>query len=399
MENYVAFIMGIALLGMVVDLLCKDYPKLQRQIYPIFFVAIYFLVVIRYYYGPDIWIYVHHYEEIELPPYDWKTVFELGYEHFCYWLHKLGVSYWGMTAIITTLYFAALAFLFHGLPNFRLFAFSSVFLLDYNLVFAENRQCLAVAFFIFMVLCLQKKHYLFGLIFGAIAVTMHRSGFLPVGLTLLALTLYSQRQSAMTYNVLILILLFMMAIPVASIVNPLLPMLPFPSPIVASIKHHMLLGRQFQIVAFIYLLVLVWMSIYTSKKRTTYGWIAIEVLIGLVIIVTTYQYYFLLNRLRSYFLPFILFYLTSVSVKSIEEQTFRYAALIRQGAAVLLILFGMHSTFKYIQGARKLHAPIARACTLFDLRHASPEQIRDRQMNIALKYWREDYMKNENNRL
>ena len=398
-----AFIMGIALLSMVVDLLCSAYPNMQRQVYRIFFCLVYVLFLIRYYYGPDIWTYVPHYENIATPAFLWnhpdKANFEWGYDMFCSLLHACGLSYWGMTAVITTLYFAALACLFHALPRYRLFAFATVILLDYNLLVAENRQCLAVALFVFMVVCLQKRRYMIALLLGVLVTLMHKSGFVPVGLTLLGVLLYSQRQSAMMYHILILVLMVMMLIPVSRIATPVISLLPLPDSYTSSMAHHLQLGRQFQIVALIYLTILVWISMYNAGKRTSYGWIALEVLIGLVIIVALYQYFFLLNRIRSYFLPFILYYLVYISCDTSRAPTIPYAALIRQGAAVLLLAYGLNSTMGYIRGAKQLHAPIARACTLLDLRTQSPKQIRDRQMRIAYRYWTEDYMKSENNKL
>lgn len=403
MENYLAFIMGIALLGMLVDGLTARYPAMQRQLYKIFFVVLYFLFVIRYYYGPDIWTYVPHYEGIASPDYLWahpeKAEFEWGYDMFCSLMRTMGLSYWGMTAVITTLYFAALGCLFHSLKQYRLFALSTIILLDYNLICAENRQCLAVAMFIFMVLCLQKGRYLWALVPAVLVTVFHKSGFVPVGLTLMGALLYKQREDVTVYTVMIVVLMVMMMLPVSRVATPLLERLPLPDEYIQSAAHHLQLGRQFQIVALVYLAILVWISIYQAKHRTTYGWIALEVLIGMAIVVGLYQYYFMLNRMRSYFLPFVAYYVIRIAIESAETHSIPYASMIRQAVASLLILFCLHGTIGYVRGAKRLHAPIAKASTLFDLRKESPKKIRDRQMKIALRYWEEDYMKNENNKL
>lgn len=403
MENYLAFIMGIALVGMLLDAFVSRYPNLQRQLYKLFFVLVYFLFVIRYYYGPDIWNYVPHYEEIASPMTLWnhpdQMSFEWGYEMFCSVLHSLGVSYWGMTAVITTLFFVALACVFHSLPRYRMFALASVILMDYNLIFAENRQCMAVSFFLFMVICLQNKKYWLALPFSVLTVLCHKSGFMPVGLTLMGVLLYHQRQSALVYYILIGVLMVMMLIPVSRVATPILAMLPLPESYIESVLHHMQLGRQFQIIALIYLAVLILISMYNSKQRQSYTWIGIEVLMGMVIIVALYQYFFLLNRIRSYYTPLILFYLIRIVTDEHREKSFPYAALLRQSVAVLFFLYCTHVMIGYIRGVRQLHAPIAKASTLFDLRNQSPKQIRDKQMKIALQYWKEDYMKGNQNKL
>ena len=51
----------------VLDLLTDRWPTLQKQIFPFVTLLAYFLLVIRYYYGPDIWTYVPHYEKIPTP--------------------------------------------------------------------------------------------------------------------------------------------------------------------------------------------------------------------------------------------------------------------------------------------------------------------------------------------
>ena len=138
---------------------------------------------------------------------------------------------------------------------------------------------------------------------------------------------------------------------------------------------------------------------YNAHGHKTYGWIALEVLIGAVIIVAFYQYYFLLNRLRSYVAPFVLFYLANMAIESEGERKFSGAALVRQGVAVLMVLYGMRTTVSYVQEVKKFHSPIARTSTIFDLRHMSSEQIRARQLQIADRYWSEDYMKKDKDRL
>lgn len=397
-----AIIMGVALLGMVLDLLCSSYPNMQRQLYKFFFLVIYTLLVVRYYYGPDISSYVPHYERIPSPSQLWAhpemASFEWGYDMFCSLLHATGLSYWWMTVVITTLYFFAIGCLFHSLSKYRLFILGALMLLDFNLFF-ENRQSLAVAMFIFMVLCMQKGRYLWAIVCAALTILMHKSGFLLVGLTLLSALLFRQRQSALIYNLLLLVLMVMMLIPVSRIATPFISWLPLPESYIDSISHHLELGRQFQSVALIYLAILIWISMYNAHGHKTYGWIALEVLIGAVIIAAFYQYYFLLNRLRSYVAPFILVYLANMAIESERERTFSGAALVRQGIAILMVVYGLRTTISYVHEVQKFHSPIARASTIFELRNLSSEEIRARQLRIADRYWSEDYMKKDKDRL
>lgn len=403
LENYLALIMVVALVAIIADSFVSRYPAMQRQLYRLFFVLIYFLFLIRYYYGPDIWTYVPHYENIVSPMTLWhhpqEASFEWGYDMFCSILSRWGVSYWGMTAVITTLYFASLAAIFHALPKFRLLALASVILLDYNMIYAQNRQLVAVALFYFMVVCLTNRKYILSVILGIGVVLFHKTGFIPVGLTLIGALLYHQRQSSLVYNILIACLMIMMLIPVTSIVTPLLSALPLPESYITSIEHHLLLGRQFQMIALIYLTIMIWLSVYHAEHKTKYGWIAIEALLGLIIIVGLYQYYYFLARMRSYFAPFIIIYLTQFSISREHKIHIPYMSLISQGLVVLFFLYNVHTTRRYIQEGRQMKSHILEACTVFDLRHQSEKQIRDRQLKKAEIFWTQDYRKGDQNKL
>lgn len=402
MENYLAFIMIVAICFAVIDLITARQRVMQRQIYYICLVVLYVLFVIRYYYGPDIYTYVPHYEKIPSPSNlaFGNMRFEAGYEYFCSVLHWAGLSYWGMTAVITTLYFASLACLLSNLKSHQPFALSCIILFDYNLICAENRQCLAVALFIFTILLLLKKKYILSLVFAMAVVITHKSGFIPVALTLMGVLLYGCRQNDTLYNVLIVVLMGLMLVPVAKVAGPILSHLPLPASYVSSLRHHLLLGRQLQVVALIYLSVLALISIHTTPhSRQNYTWLAIETLIGMMLIVAFYQYFFLINRVRSYFLPFIVCYVIGLTCDSESVSEVPYSAVMRQAVAVLLILYFSHSTIGYINGAKRLHAPVAKSSTILQLRRYPADDIRDRQMKIALRYWREDYMKENNNKL
>lgn len=403
MDNYIVFILWIALFAMVADGMTTQFPKIQQSLYTLFLFILSTLFLIRYYYGPDIMSYVPHYENIASPltlfHHPEQMTFEWGYEMFCSVLHLIGISYWGMTAVITILYFTALTLLFRFLTAHRLFALSCVVLFDYSLIYAQNRQCLAIAFFIFFILCLQKRRWLYAALWGLLVVLTHKSGFLPVALTLAGGLLYFERESASPYHVLVLILSFLLLIPVSKIGSSLLSLLPLPETYITSLAHHLKLGRQFQTIAFLYIAVFMLISIYHTHHFTRYDWIAVSVLIGAVMIVVLYQYYFLLNRIRSYFTPLIVFYVIRLISDTPRTVSVPYAGLIRQTVAVMVFLYCCNSTSGYMRASRQFHAPVTKACTLFDLRHHSAQEIRNRQMRIAAQYWREDYMKDNHNKL
>lgn len=404
MENYAAFIMLIAVGCGLIDMLTDRWPAVQRQLFPVLTLVLYTLYICTYYYGPDIWTYVPYYEDIKPPKDIWamgdNNQFEIGYSMFCSFMHSIGLSYWWMTWVIKTLYFTAVWLLLRRLPKRQIFALSCIVLADTNLVLHETRQCLAVSFFIFMVLLMQQRRYLWALVCAVLTVAMHKSGFIPVALTVVGVAFYHKRQYASVYTLLAMVLLALVALPVQRISASMLDVLPLPDSYIESLSHHLLLGRQFQTIAIIYLSLLLAFSLYLSyDRKSRYTWIAFTAMAGMIVIVLLYPYYFLLIRMRSYFVPFIVFYLVKVLSNEQLSKAVHYSTMIKQALMVLVLVYYIHYTLGIERGSRQLHSPVFRACTVLELRHAEEWQIRNRQMGIAYKYWTQDYMQAENNKL
>lgn len=404
MENYVAFLMIVGIGYGLLDLLTDRWPALQRQLFPLLLLIAYGLFVIRYYYGPDIWIYVPHYENIPQPAqllaHPKIASFEWGYDMFCSLVHQIGASYWGLTAIITTLYFSAIALLLRKLPTRRIFALGAILMLDCHMIVNENRECLAISFFIFMVLLLQNRKYLWAFLFAFLTVLAHKSGFLPVGLLLMSVLLYNYRQKAGMFSLLTVLLILMIVLPVQRISGALVQQLPLPDTYIVSIEHHLQLGRQIQLIGVIYLLVLFAVNMFLQYgKKTRFTWIALVALCGMAAMVMLYQYYYLLNRVRSYFVPFVVYYIILLMSDEERSRAVPHSSLIKQALMILLMVYHSHAAVSQIKGGRLLHEPMPRACTVLELRHATSKQIRDRQMRYAYMYWTLDYMKSSDNKL
>ncbi len=404
MENYTALIVLVSIAIGLLDLFTDRWQSLQRQLFPIALLGIYTLFVIMYYFGPDIWTYVPHYEEIgsfsEELAFRHKNGFELGYNLFCSLMSSIGLSYWGMTVVIKTLYFIAIYLLLRQLPRRQMFSLACIVLIDRDLITHENRECLAVSLFIFMVLLLQNRQYLWAVLCAAAAILTHKTAILPIGILPFGIFFYRHRQSATLYTILIILLMVIMLLPIQRVSVSVLHLLPFPDVYIGALHHHLQLGRQFQLIALIYLGVLLLINIYISRTgQQHYTWVAYVVLAGMAVVVVLYPYYFLLARIRSYFTPIVVFYV--VKLVSDSEQTYHipYANLVKQALMVLILVYYLHFAIKLERFTHQLHAPIARPCTIFELRNASPKQIRDRQMKIAYQYWQQDYMKEKGNRL
>ena len=400
--NYITLILTIAMVFGVSDFLTERVPVLQRVNYVVMFVVMYVLFTIKYYYGADILHYYNHYVWIGSVSEVWHNpdeyTFEIGYSLLCAWFNSLGISLYGMTAIISTVYFIAVGLLFRQIERYRCFALMLLVVLDYNLIFAAFRQCIAVSFFIFMMLCLQKRKYLLSLLCAVLVVTMHKSGMFVVTLCLLAYLLHNVSVKPIVFQVLMLILGVMLLFPVSRLSVGVLGMLPTST--LNSVAHHLQLGKQVQNVWFVYAMLIVCVEYYMHFQKTRMSTLAIIAIVGIVLLATGYQYYYILNRIRSYFIPGIIVWVFQLVQRAEDaHERIPYAALLKQTCSVIAFAFCIHTTVSFTQTAKKLHAPIYNACTLFDLYHADQNGVREKQLQQARMFWKYDFMKHENNTL
>ena len=210
--NLITLILAIAIAFGLTDFLTERYPRLQRDIFYIAWCTIAFLFAIKYYYGPDIASYVPFYEnvpsvsQIIAHPDDLDFSFEPGYAVFCRVLKDLGISFYWMTAILSILYFVVILLFFRKIDRKRSFALAILVVLDFNVVCYELRQCLAVILFLLMVLCLDRKRYIYAMLMALAAIVSHKSGVVAVVPTL-AFYLIGRHASLKTLSQLLLVIL------------------------------------------------------------------------------------------------------------------------------------------------------------------------------------------------
>ncbi len=384
------------------DFLTERVPALQKAVYVLAFTTIYVLFTIKYYYGGDILNYHNHYVWIGTISEVWHNpseyTYEIGYSLLCALLNSWGVPLYGVTAIISTIYFIAIWLLFKQIPRKRSFALMLLVVLDYNLIFAAFRQCLAVSFFIFMILCLQKRKYFWAVVWAVLSASMHKSGIFVVTLCLLAYPLHNLRVRPIVFQILMLILGVMLLLPVSHIATGTLNILTAGT--MSSLTHHLQLGKQIQSIWAVYAMLIVCIEYYLHYHKSQWNTLAIAAIAGIALIAVSYQYYYLLNRVRSYFVPLIIVWVFRL-IQEAEDQgsIIPYGALLKQSGCVLLFAFCIHTTIVFTQKAKELHAPIYEVCTLFDLHYGNVEAVKEKQLNKARLFWKEDFMQHENNML
>lgn len=397
--NYITLILIVAMVFGLSDFLTERVPALQRLMYVLGFATIYVLFTIKYYYGADIVNYYYHYESIRSLSDVWhhpdRYSFETGYTLFVALLKGWGVSLYWVTAIISTIYFVAIALLFRHIPSKKCFALMILVVLDYNLIFAAFRQCLSVSFFLFMILCLQNRRYWLALPMAILAMVMHKSGVFVVPLCLLAYCLHGRPVQTWVFQLLMVALVVVALIPLNKITTTILGFLP--ADYLTSIKHHLSVGKQVQSVWIVYAMLVVCVEYYLHYHKTRMDSVAIMAVLGIALVVVSYQYYYILNRVRSFFVPFIIVWAFQIVQESEAYKSVPYSKLLSQVACVLFFVYSIHTTRAFTKQSKTLRAPIYNACTVLDIREGEVKALQQKQLKQAENFWRYDFMKHEKN--
>lgn len=405
--NLITFILVVAMLFGLTDFLTERYPRLQRDIFYIAWFVVSFLFTIKYYYGADIWHYANFYKDIQKPHYvlmypdEIPQHFELGYALFCSILKSWGVSFYWHTAIISIFYFVVIAALFTRIKRKRSFALTILVVLDYNCIFATYRQCLAVGCFVLMVLCLQEKKYLWVIVCALLTAAFHKSGAFVVSIVLFYYMVRSKWVQPYVYQLLLIILILVFLLPLARFSSGFIEHLPLPESYLNSISHHLLLGRQVQFIFLVYVATLVVVTHFSQYHHSPSEAITAATIVGLVFVVLMYQYYYILGRMRSYFIPLVITYVFNLVQQTEDEKkpSIPYGALMKQVSCVVIFFYMVHSVRVFTLDAQKMKNPIYNACTVIDLIDHRAVDVQNKQMTQARLWWEQDFMQNVSNRV
>lgn len=389
----------------MLDFLLGRNERAQKVLYFITLFAVWFLFTIRYYYGPDIATYVPLYENLH--PWHWYLSHPDGYEYehgfilFCAILKGLGLSYYWMTVAITTIYFAAIALLFRRVRLHRTLLLMTVVFLCYDLIFAQHRQCLSVAFFILMVLCMDEKKYFWAIVCAWLTIEMHKSGIFVVSLTWLFFLVHQQKLSNRFFLVIFALLCLMLALPVSAISTSVISALPLPKSLIVSLNEHFALGRQFQARWIEYAAIVLLIEYYLQHQTEMGRGIEASVIMGLIVLTLSYHYFYFSGRIRSFFMPILFVYMFKIIEDAEEDPVFRESriAIVKNVSIALFIAFFCYRAFYFEIGIKELkhqlHTPggktIYSPCTVFDLRNHSAKYLRSERLKIAECYWYYDF--------
>ena len=392
--NYFSILILVTLSFALIEMLFDRHPKAQNQAFTLSFITVSFLVCIKYYFGPDITQYVECYETI--PPinevlngsYENKWNFEIGYNLFCATLNHLNISYWGMTCIVSILYLTPIYILFKQIDQYKCLALLALVVFDYNLMLCQFRQCLATSMFLFAFIAYQKKHTNICLLLLVASLFFHKSAIFALAILAVIVLLSHTKIDLRAYILLAVAFLLFLIFPLESIITSTLEKFNFvPYHIIHSIKHHFSKSEILQAIMPVYIGVIFIIAYYSNfdKKESKWHWFIWGCI---AIIVILFQYYFFLNRLRSFFIPFVIIYTINICLNSERKDK-----IPRQLFAILFVVYTVFQARSLQIQTDSMESRINYPSTILETSKKSKEEIRKRQLEEASVFWEEDYKK------
>lgn len=225
-------------------------------------------------------------------------------------------------------------------------------------------------------------------------MTMHKSAIFIVGLTFIYYLIQPCRMhNRSTWSVLLLLLLLLAIVPTQSLLMGFVESLDDKQAVAHSIKLHLSFAKLGQSNLFVYGAALLLLIDYAREREKRVSMVA-AVAMGMIITVLFYQYYYMLNRLKSYFVILVVYYIFREMHKAGEEGM-PFVTITRQVCEMLLVLFVSYKVYAFDQNSLN-EGNLLKASTVFELAEYDSVEIMDRQMLKADKYWRTQFLKAEN---
>lgn len=379
----------------VIELNIPNQKRLQNQLYQIVFYTVFFIVGIKYYYGPDIHLYVPLYENIESPWYIWQNGshigkgIEIGYLYYCSIFKWIGCNFWLFTFGITCIYFYSIYQCFKHIEKYKITALFALTVFESNILFFEFRQAIAVSLFILGILAFLEKKYFKYLLYIVISVFFHKSAIFVAILSFIVLFVPTIKYSRNYYLTLCLIIISGIFISFGDILTFLTTVLPIPATTINSISHHLDVENSFQIIFILYCITFVCLYQYSINTDNDKKRFYVLILSFFLIIAIFYKYWFFLNRVRSFFSPLIIVFIINEL-----SRTKRRVKFIKQTLVIALFCFA----FIYARGLylveTKSKSKVLAATTLFSRINRTEAEIKKTNIDKAVLYFKKEYLKN-----
>lgn len=397
----IVLILCILTMFAATDIFTSGHKRLHNQIYEIAFFITFFLFTIKYYYGADVLLYDGIYNSVptlsellhgERLPHD----YEVGFEFFVSIIKSLHISFWWMTVIISVIYFAVIHKLFKKIPTHRTLALCLLVALEFNLIFATFRQCLAVSCFILMYFAYTEGKTGKMLLYCILTATLHKSGiFFGIGGYIL-LNIKDMKIKSINYICLLALMMLIIILPFDKIMM-LLTNSGNNTGLIGSISYHLSFIQRIQPILPLY--VLFFIGLYAMNNKTKFiGDTKVILFCGMVCVALFYLYYPMIWRLRSYFIPFLIVYLfSSLPSNASEENVTKHRflksnnQLICQLSYIFVFLFCCYTIISCYRNQNLHKSRIYETCTIFDLKREKYKgELREKQLSKANYYWKNE---------
>jgi hypothetical protein len=388
--NIIQILIIILFVVSFVEFLFPRQKKLNQQVYLLSFAATFFIVSIKYYYGSDIVGYYSLYTSVASP---WEIITNItandsvkmgasvGYVFLCSVLKYCGISFWGISFIVTIIYFSAIYRLFALVDQYKVFGLFLIALLDHNLLFLAFKQMLAVSFFIFCFLAFLNHKAKRGIAFAFIAITMHGSAIFALLLLFVGMYWNRIRVSKAWWYCLLIALCLLFVVSLEPLVPFIMQMVPSGTSIADKLHYHLLAPKPRQTIFAIYVCFIFCIIKYVNHEKVK-KWNFLAFLFCAAI-VAFYQYWLLLIRFHAYLVPLLFIY----GVYLMGENKVQ---IYKQILVVVVYLYAINFIIKSYRYNINSESKVTSTTTIFNRITESEESIRERNFKKAKLYWEKE---------
>lgn len=381
---------------MTLEWLLAGFERIQRDVFKVVFCVVTILFTAKYYYGPDITTYAPLYDKIgDLNTFfgpDRTRSFELGFVLFCSICNTLGLSFWGMTAVVSLVFFVGLYLLIRRLKYGQVMALTLIVIMNPDLIYAQLRQCLAVSLFIFAVLLANKHKHTPALLLAIIAITMHKSAMFMIVPAIIYYAIQPSRMEMSSLGTMLLVLFLLVLIPTQDMVEQWVNNMQLNGSAGKSLKMHISFSNLRQSNLLIFGAAIVSLMTFSANKRGRTA-ILSAAMMALLVSVVFYQYYMMANRLRAYFLPFAVVAIIEAGIEA-KENNQPWNALVRQTSKIIVLVLLIYKTYVFNINSEK-DGDALKMSTVFELTTHSEKELRERQLKRAQYFWENAFLKGE----
>ncbi|MCQ2350846.1 MAG: EpsG family protein [Paludibacteraceae bacterium] len=363
------------------------------------FFLTYFLFTIKYYYGADFIFYTEILDNVESPltllrqNSKYSDYYETGFLLLFSIFKQLNISFWLATALISTLYFYAIYQLFKYLPEKKCLALCVLVILDYNQIFATLRQTIAISLFILAIISFDKGKYVKLIVFVVVSFFFHKSALLVELLVMIILfTSYRKNITKTYFAIATVILVVFSLLPLQTIFATIADVAPISPQAKTSITHHLLQAKRIQWILLLYIPICLYLSFTDIKANTRTDRIFVSCLLaGVLITAFMYQLFYMLIRIRSYYLPLAI--VSIIRQLNYDKLSNRLINGLKQVLLLCTFLFNTYSILLMYHRQNRVPSHIYDSSTVFDLLHKSKDEIIQEQSLKAMDYWSKDLNK------